>query len=81
MRFVGDGWQLAFAIGLVMPDNGRWLKRLRAHAPARRKGSCMDLAYGCLACTGDNSLPFIVGGVVVAALAVLVVAFVLMRRK
>ncbi|WP_280176553.1 hypothetical protein [Paraeggerthella hongkongensis] len=41
----------------------------------------MDLAYGCLACTGDNSLPFIVGGVVVAALAVLVVAFVLMRRK
>ena len=38
---------------------------------------------GCteLACTGDNPLPFIIGGVVVVALIVLVVAFVLMRRK
>ncbi|MGO5317713.1 hypothetical protein ACTQZK_11355 [Paraeggerthella sp. LCP19S3_G8] len=41
----------------------------------------MELAYGCLACTGDNPLPFIVGGVVALALVVLVVAFVFMRRK
>lgn len=34
-----------------------------------------------LACTGDNPLPFIVGGVVVVALVVLVVAFVFMRRR
>ncbi len=41
----------------------------------------MDLGYCGLACTGDNPLPFIVGGVVVVALIVLVVAFVFMRRK
>ncbi|WP_140396502.1 LPXTG cell wall anchor domain-containing protein [Gordonibacter sp. An230] len=41
----------------------------------------MGLAQGALAGTGDNPLPFIVGGVVVVALIVLVAAFVLMRRK
>ena len=35
---------------------------------------------GSLACTGDGPLPFIVAGVVLVA-AVLVVAFVLMRRN
>ena len=34
----------------------------------------MELAQNALASTGDNALPFIVGGIVV-------VAFVLMRRK
>lgn len=34
----------------------------------------------CLACSGDNIIPFIVGGVVVAALVVAVLAFALMRR-
>ena len=38
-------------------------------------------SIGLLACTGDSPLPFIIGGVVVLALAVLVVAFVVMRRK
>ena len=37
--------------------------------------------FGVLAQTGDNYLPFIVGGVVVVALIVLIMAFVLMRRK
>lgn len=41
----------------------------------------MELTYTSLASTGDNPLPFIIGGVVVLALIVLVVAFVLMRRK
>ena len=36
---------------------------------------------GSLACTGDGPLPFIVAGVVLVAAAVLVVAFVLMRRN
>ena len=36
--------------------------------------------FGVLAQTGDNYLPFIVGGVIVA-LVVLIVALVLMRRK
>ena len=40
----------------------------------------MELAQSALANTGDNPLPFIVGGIVVA-LIVLVVAFVLMRRR
>ena len=37
--------------------------------------------FGILAQTGDNYLPFIVGGVIVVALVVLIVALVLMRRK
>ncbi len=37
--------------------------------------------FGVLAQTGDNYLPFIVGGIVVVALVVLVVAFVLMKRR
>ena len=36
---------------------------------------------GSLARTGDGPLPFIVAGVVLVAAAVLVVAFVLMRRN
>ena len=39
----------------------------------------MELAQSALANTGDNPLPFIVGGIVVVALIVL--AFVLMRRR
>lgn len=34
-----------------------------------------------LAQTGDSVLPLIVGGVVLIALVVLVVAFIMMRRK
>lgn len=34
-----------------------------------------------LACTGDTAMPFIIGGIVLAALIVLVVAFVVMKRK
>ena len=41
----------------------------------------MELAQNALASTGDNALPFIVGGIMVVAAIVLVVAFVLMRRK
>lgn len=41
----------------------------------------MELGAAGLACTGDNSLPFIVAGVVTVALVVLVIAFVLMRRN
>lgn len=41
----------------------------------------MEWSVDALAQTGDNYLPFIVGGVVVIALIVLVVAFILMRRK
>lgn len=37
--------------------------------------------FGVLAQAGDNYLPFIVGGVIVVALVVLIVALVLMRRK
>lgn len=37
--------------------------------------------FGVLAQTGDNYLPFILGGVIVVALVVLIVALVLMRRK
>lgn len=37
--------------------------------------------FGALAQTGDNYLPFIVGGIVVVALIIVIVAFVLMRRK
>lgn len=40
----------------------------------------MELIDGMLASTGDGPLPFIVAGVVVAALIVAIVAFVLMRR-
>lgn len=47
---------------------------------SRKKGTRME-SIGSLACTGDSPLPFIIGGVVVLALAVLVVAFVVMRRK
>ena len=36
---------------------------------------------GSLACTGDGPLPFIVVGVAVVAAAVLIAAFVLMRRN
>ena len=36
---------------------------------------------GSLACTGDGPLPFLVGGVAVVAAAVLIAAFVLMRRN
>lgn len=46
-----------------------------------REGAAMELAQSALANTGDNPLPFIVGGIVVVALIVLVVAFVLMRRR
>lgn len=35
---------------------------------------------GSMACTGDNPLPFIVGGIVVVALVILVIALI-MRRK
>ena len=38
-------------------------------------------SIGSLACKGDGPLLFIIGGVAVLALAVLVVAFVIMRRK
>lgn len=41
----------------------------------------MESGFSMLASTGDNPLPFIIGGVVVLALIVLVVAFVLMRRR
>ena len=46
-----------------------------------REGAAMELAQSALANTGDNPLPFIVGGIVVVAPIVLVVAFVLMRRR
>lgn len=41
----------------------------------------MEQGFGMLAQAGDSFLPFAIGGVVVAALAVMIVAFVLMRRK
>lgn len=41
----------------------------------------MELEACTTACLGDGALPFIVVGVVAVALVVLVVAFVLMRRK
>lgn len=41
----------------------------------------MDQGMHMLANTGDTMLPFIIAGVVVVALAVLVIAFILMRRK
>lgn len=41
----------------------------------------MQTALNALASAGDNYLPFIIGGVVVLALIVLIVAFVLMRRS
>ena len=44
------------------------------------EGTCME-SIGLLARTGDSPLPFIIGGVVVLALVILVVAFVVMRRK
>ena len=47
----------------------------------RRKGAEGMGCMGSLACTGDGPLPFIVAGVVLVAAAVLVVAFVLMRRN
>lgn len=56
-------------------------KQNDAVSAARRRGAFMELTYTSLASTGDNPLPFIIGGVVVLALIVLVVAFVLMRRK
>ncbi len=34
-----------------------------------------------LACTGDGPLPFIIVGIVIAAIVVLVVAFVILRKK
>lgn len=34
-----------------------------------------------LAPTGDSMLPFIVGGIVVVALVVLVIAIILMKRR
>lgn len=37
--------------------------------------------FGVLAQTGDNYLPFIVGGIVIVALIVLVAALVLMKRR
>lgn len=36
---------------------------------------------GVLANTGDTIVPFVIGGIVVAALVVLVIAFVIMRRS
>lgn len=36
--------------------------------------------YG-LANAGDTALPFIIGGIVLVALVVLIVAFVVMKRK
>lgn len=41
----------------------------------------MGSGYSVLAMTGDTYLPFIVGGVIVIALIVIIVAFVLMRRR
>ncbi len=41
----------------------------------------MGSGFVLLAQTGDNNLPFIVGGIVVIALVIVVVAFVLMRRR
>ena len=41
----------------------------------------MQQGLDALAQTGDSFLPFIVGGVVVVALIVAVIAFVLMRRR
>lgn len=58
-----------------MTDNGLSQHRVR------EEEANMELAQCGLACTGDNPLPFIVGGVVAVALIVLVVAFVLMRRR
>ena len=60
------------------------LRRMGVACSARRVrlgGYAMEWSVGALAQTGDNYLPFIVGGVVVIALIVLVVAFILMRRK
>lgn len=45
------------------------------------KGTPMELGYSSLASTGDNPLPFIIGGVIAVALVVLVIAFIVSRRK
>ncbi|OUO88634.1 hypothetical protein B5F40_12325 [Gordonibacter sp. An230] len=58
--------------------DGQWSQR---ETTKPKEATGMGLAQGALAGTGDNPLPFIVGGVVVVALIVLVAAFVLMRRK
>lgn len=41
----------------------------------------MDSSFVPLALTGDNYLPFIVGGIAAVALVVVVVSLVLMRRR
>ena len=53
-------------------------RRLKGIGP---KGDHMQQGLDALAQTGDSFLPFIVGGVVVVALIVAVIAFVLMRRR
>lgn len=41
----------------------------------------MELQTCTTACLGDSAMPLVIGGIVVVALIVLVVAFVLSRRK
>ena len=59
------------------------LRDTKARSPHRvqEEGAAMGSGFALLAQTGDNNLPFIVGGIVVIALVIVVVAFVLMRRR
>lgn len=41
----------------------------------------MESNFNVLAQTGDSILPLVIGGIVVVALIVLVIAFILMRRR
>lgn len=53
----------------------------RRHFETKAREAAVEPNFNVLAQTGDSILPLVVGGIVVVALIVLVVAFILMRRR